>query len=84
MTDSPEWLEFDGISRLFSGTPGLTGSMFSLIDFGSATFDDEYHSTIVSTRHYRAPEIILKLARVIEFFTGDALLQTHDNLEHLA
>lgn len=30
-----------------------------LIDFGSATFDDEHHSTIVSTRHYRAPEVIL-------------------------
>ncbi|PUU75648.1 kinase-like domain-containing protein [Tuber borchii] len=28
-----------------------------LIDFGSATFDDEYHSSVVSTRHYRAPEI---------------------------
>uniref|UniRef100_A0A182VVH5 Protein kinase domain-containing protein n=1 Tax=Anopheles minimus TaxID=112268 RepID=A0A182VVH5_9DIPT len=32
-----------------------------LIDFGSATFDDEHHSTIVSTRHYRAPEVILEL-----------------------
>lgn len=30
-----------------------------LIDFGSATFDKEHHSTIVSTRHYRAPEVIL-------------------------
>lgn len=30
-----------------------------LIDFGSATFEREYHSTVVSTRHYRAPEIIL-------------------------
>ena len=30
-----------------------------LIDFGSATFEEEYHSTVVSTRHYRAPEIIL-------------------------
>ena len=30
-----------------------------MIDFGSATFDDEHHSTIVSTRHYRAPEVIL-------------------------
>lgn len=30
-----------------------------LIDFGSATFQDEHHSTVVSTRHYRAPEIIL-------------------------
>ena len=67
-----------------------------LIDFGSATFDDEYHSSVVSTRHYRAPEIILNLGWsfpcdiwsigciLVEFFTGDALFQTHDNLEHLA
>lgn len=67
-----------------------------LIDFGSATFDEEYHSTVVSTRHYRAPEIILQLGWsypcdiwsigciLVEFFTGDALFQTHDNLEHLA
>ncbi|KAF4550680.1 Protein kinase domain-containing protein 16 [Elsinoe fawcettii] len=67
-----------------------------LIDFGSATFDDEYHSSVVSTRHYRAPEIILNLGWsypcdiwsigciLVEFYTGDALFQTHDNLEHLA
>jgi len=67
-----------------------------LIDFGSATFDDEYHSSVVSTRHYRAPEIILNVGWsfpcdiwsigciLVEFFTGDALFQTHDNLEHLA
>lgn len=30
-----------------------------LIDFGSATFEEEYHASVVSTRHYRAPEIIL-------------------------
>ena len=30
-----------------------------VIDFGSATFDEDYHSTVVSTRHYRAPEVIL-------------------------
>lgn len=67
-----------------------------LIDFGSATFQDEYHSSVVSTRHYRAPEIILGLGWsfpcdiwsigciLVEFFTGDALFQTHDNVEHLA
>jgi len=67
-----------------------------LIDFGSATFNEEYHSSVVSTRHYRAPEIILNLGWsfpcdiwsigciLVEFFTGDALFQTHDNLEHLA
>ena len=74
----------------------LLDSEIRLIDFGSATFDDEYHSSVVSTRHYRAPEIILQLGWsfpcdiwsigciIVEFFTGDALFQTHDNLEHLA
>ena len=37
----------------------LLAPQINLIDFGSATFDDEYHSSVVSTRHYRAPEIIL-------------------------
>ncbi|KAG0366115.1 dual specificity protein kinase kns1 [Gamsiella multidivaricata] len=54
-----------------------------LIDFGSATFQDEHHSTVVCTRHYRAPEIILGCI-LVEFLTGEALFQTHDNLEHLA
>ncbi|KAG1669232.1 Serine/threonine-protein kinase Doa [Nymphon striatum] len=36
-------------------------SEIRLIDFGSATFDHEHHSTIVSTRHYRAPEVILEM-----------------------
>lgn len=34
-----------------------------VVDFGSATFDHEHHSTIVSTRHYRAPEVILGEAK---------------------
>lgn len=67
-----------------------------LIDFGSATFDHEHHSTIVSTRHYRAPEVILELGWshpcdvwsvgciIFELYTGYTLFQTHDNLEHLA
>merc|ERR1712093_491346 len=74
----------------------LLDTEIRLIDFGSATFQDEYHSSDVSTRHYRAPEIILGLGWsfpcdiwsigciLVEFFTGDALFQTHDNLEHLA
>ena len=37
----------------------LRSAEIRLIDFGSATFDHEHHSTIVSTRHYRAPEVIL-------------------------
>ena len=34
-----------------------------LIDFGSTTFDHEHHSTIVQTRHYRAPEVVMELGK---------------------
>ncbi|KAB8437339.1 hypothetical protein FH972_025019 [Carpinus fangiana] len=85
-----------GTSRNAKFRKVLLDPEIRLIDFGSATFDDEYHSSVVSTRHYRAPEIILNLGWsfpcdiwsigciLVEFFTGDALFQTHDNLEHLA
>ncbi|KAL6538542.1 Serine/threonine-protein kinase afc3 [Orobanche gracilis] len=36
-------------------------SAIKLIDFGSTAYDTQLHSSIVSTRHYRAPEIILGL-----------------------
>ncbi|EIE88670.1 hypothetical protein RO3G_13381 [Rhizopus delemar RA 99-880] len=74
----------------------LVNTDIRLIDFGSATFEQDYHSAVVSTRHYRAPEIILGLGWsypcdiwsigciLVEFLTGDALFQTHDDLEHLA
>ncbi|XP_032824789.1 dual specificity protein kinase CLK2-like isoform X2 [Petromyzon marinus] len=67
-----------------------------VVDFGSATFDHEYHSTTVSTRHYRSPEVILELGWshpcdvwslgciFFEYYTGYTLFQTHDNMEHLA
>eukprot|EP00096_Caligus_rogercresseyi_P010961 TRINITY_DN415_c1_g1_i1.p1 TRINITY_DN415_c1_g1~~TRINITY_DN415_c1_g1_i1.p1 ORF type:complete len:563 (+),score=113.57 TRINITY_DN415_c1_g1_i1:177-1865(+) len=67
-----------------------------LIDFGSATFDWEHHSKVVSTRHYRAPEVILELGWsqpcdvwsigciMFELYLGFTLFQTHDNVEHLA
>lgn len=67
-----------------------------LIDFGSATFDQEHHSKVVSTRHYRAIEVILELGWshpcdvwsigciLFELYTGVTMFQTHDNREHLA
>lgn len=67
-----------------------------LIDFGSATFDDEHHSKVVSTRHYRAIEVILELGWsqpcdvwsigciLFELYTGITMFQTHDNREHIA
>ncbi|KAH8902578.1 kinase-like protein [Coniochaeta sp. PMI_546] len=84
------------VSRQANQRRVLLDTEIRLIDFGSATFQDEYHSSVVSTRHYRAPEIILGLGWsfpcdiwsigciLVEFFTGDALFQTHENLEHLA
>ncbi|XP_029694585.1 dual specificity protein kinase CLK2b isoform X2 [Takifugu rubripes] len=67
-----------------------------LVDFGSATFDHEHHSAVISTRHYRAPEVILELGWghpcdvwsigciLFEYYEGFTLYQTHDNREHLA
>ncbi|XP_020111663.1 serine/threonine-protein kinase AFC2-like isoform X2 [Ananas comosus] len=71
-------------------------SAIKLIDFGSSTYDHKDHSYIVSTRHYRAPEVILGLGWsypcdiwsvgciLVELCSGEALFQTHENLEHLA
>ncbi|OBZ86430.1 Dual specificity protein kinase lkh1 [Choanephora cucurbitarum] len=83
-------VDIDPTSKILENTD------IRLIDFGSATFERDYHSSVVSTRHYRAPEIILGMGWsypcdiwsigciLVEFLTGEALFQTHDNLEHLA
>jgi serine/threonine protein kinase len=34
--------------------------LIKVIDMGGATFDEEYHSTVINTRQYRAPEVIMK------------------------
>lgn len=74
----------------------LKNPLIQVIDFGSAIFEDEYHSSIVSTRHYRAPEIVLGVGWsfpcdvwsigciLVELVIGEPLFKTHDNLEHLA
>ncbi|XP_031091690.1 serine/threonine-protein kinase AFC2 [Ipomoea triloba] len=71
-------------------------SAIKVIDFGSTTYDRENQTYIVSTRHYRAPEVILGLGWtypcdiwsvgciLVELCSGEALFQTHENLEHLA
>ncbi|XP_044079419.1 dual specificity protein kinase CLK4-like isoform X4 [Siniperca chuatsi] len=67
-----------------------------VVDFGTAKFDHEHHESLVSTRHYRAPEIILDLGWnqscdvwslgcvLMEFYLGRTLFMTHDSKEHLA
>ncbi|CAH8275469.1 unnamed protein product [Arabidopsis lyrata] len=71
-------------------------SAIKVIDFGSTTYERQDQTYIVSTRHYRAPEVILGLGWsypcdvwsigciIVELCTGEALFQTHENLEHLA
>ena len=66
-----------------------------LIDFGNATYALEHHSTIINTRQYRAPEVILSLGWnelsdlwslgciVMEIYTGELVFRTHESLEHL-
>jgi serine/threonine protein kinase len=67
-----------------------------VIDFGGATYDWEHKSSIINTRQYRAPEVILGLGWstpsdvwslgciLMELYMGELLFQTHDNAEHLA
>ncbi|KAA3456907.1 serine/threonine-protein kinase AFC2-like isoform X1 [Gossypium australe] len=99
-------------------------SAIKVIDFGSTTYERPDQNYIVSTRHYRAPEVILGmyfsscidaleygrmmdvivdldgvmlviygvlyvqkidyLVFIRKFQSGEALFQTHENLEHLA
>ncbi|CAM8912731.1 unnamed protein product [Rhodiola kirilowii] len=71
-------------------------SAIKVIDFGSTAYEHQDHNYIVSTRHYRAPEVIFGLGWsypcdiwsigciLVELCSGEALFQTHENLEHLA
>ncbi|XP_056398522.1 dual specificity protein kinase CLK3-like [Hyla sarda] len=64
-------------------------------DFGNATFDHQFHCTIVATRYYRPPEVILELGWaqpcdvwslgciLFEYYTGYVLFQANNNREHL-
>lgn len=65
------------------------------IDFGNATYRDEHHPAIISTRQYRGPEVLLALGWdegadiwsfgciLMELYTGDPLFSARSNLEHL-
>ena len=68
-----------------------------IIDFGGATKYNEYHSSIINTRQYRSPEVILQSIPwseisdvwsigciISELITGELLFPTHDDVEHLA
>merc|ERR1719499_1237192 len=71
-------------------------SQIKLIDFGNATYEEEHHSSIINTRQYRGPEVLLALrwcelsdlwsigCILMELYTGEQLFETHEELEHMA
>lgn len=66
-----------------------------LIDFGNATFRHEHHTSVINTRQYRGPEVLLgrgwgelsdvwSMACVIaELYAGECLYPARDSAEHL-
>jgi len=66
-----------------------------LIDFGGATFSHEHHTSLINTRQYRAPEVMLgngwdessdiwsAACLAAELYTGRMLFSTHETMEHL-
>jgi serine/threonine protein kinase len=74
----------------------LSSTEIRLIDMGNSTFQESYHSRIVGTRHYRAPEVLLNTGWsypsdlwaigciLMEVYTGKVLFSPKDDLEHLA
>jgi serine/threonine protein kinase len=68
-----------------------------IIDFGGATYKEDSHNSIINTRQYRAPEVILECADwdeksdiwslvciFIEMYTGELFYETREDIEHLA
>ncbi|KAL9266274.1 Serine/threonine-protein kinase AFC2-like protein [Drosera capensis] len=89
--------DYKGVSKDGAQSKRLPKSCaIKVIDFGSTAHGHQLHHYIVSTRHYRAPEVILGLGWsypcdlwsvgciLAELCSGEALFQTHENLEHLA
>ncbi|KFP44843.1 Dual specificity protein kinase CLK1, partial [Chlamydotis macqueenii] len=82
--------------RLRCSERRLKNPDIKVVDFGNAIYDDEYHCTVVSTKYYRAPEVILALGWsqpcdvwsigciLIEYYLGTALFPIRDSKEHLA
>lgn len=63
-------------------------ALFAVIDFGGATFENQHKSSIINTRQYRAPEVVLDCGWdvssdmwsvgciLMEMYTGELLFGT--------
>jgi serine/threonine protein kinase len=81
---------------MFTEDPRTTGNyQVKLIDFGAATWLTTHHSSLIQTRFYRAPEVIIESkwdekadlwsvgCILLEMYFGRLVFDTHDSLEHL-
>ena len=81
---------------MFIEDPRTTGNFqVKLIDFGAATWLTTHHSSLIQTRFYRAPEVIIESnwdekadlwsvgCILLEMYFGRLVFDTHDSLEHL-
>ena len=80
----------------FSNQQVPESTRIKVIDFGGACYDHDKKSTIINTRQYRAPEVMLGTGWsmtsdmwsvgciLVELYQGELLFATHDNVEHLA
>merc|ERR1712217_132900 len=74
----------------------VTSTHTKMIDFGGVTYEDEYHASMINTRQYRAPEVMLALGwshpsdiwsaacMLPELLKGIPLFSTHADQEHFA
>jgi len=81
---------------MFVDDPRTSGNCrVKLIDFGAATWLTKDHSSLIQTRFYRAPEVIIESkwdekadlwsvgCILLEMYFGRLVFDTHDSLEHL-
>mmetsp|Transcript_163230 Transcript_163230/g.301382 ORF Transcript_163230/g.301382 Transcript_163230/m.301382 type:complete len:544 (+) Transcript_163230:106-1737(+) len=93
-----EWLRARGFPSNHNAGPYKrpVNSQIKIIDFGNATYANENHSSIINTRQYRSPEVLLSMGWnevsdqwsigciLMELYAGEQLFETHEELEHLA
>jgi dual specificity protein kinase CLK2/3 len=80
----------------FEGQRVPASTRLKLIDFGGSCYDHEKKSSVINTRQYRAPEVMLGTGWsmpsdiwslgciLVELYEGELLFGTHDSVEHLA
>jgi len=93
----PENVVFENDDVIRVGGSNVPSNLrIRLVDFGSTVFDAGWHSHLVQTRHYRAPEVVLRTnwgqsidlwsigCVLLEFIYGNMVFNTHCSIDHLS